>query len=138
MTRTALLGTVLLGAACLTLFASTVFGQAKAAFDVASIRAVDDTTTVRLGFQATGSQVRVAAMSVRDLLVMAYGLKPQQIEGPEWIGQLRFSVTATIPEGVAGTKIPEMFQTLLAERFQLKHHREMKDLPVYVLGISKN
>jgi uncharacterized protein (TIGR03435 family) len=130
--------TSLLGAACLTLIAVTAVAQTKAAFEVASIRAVDDTTTVRVGFQATGSQVRVAAMSVKDLLIVAYGVKPQQIEGPEWIGQLRFSVTATIPDGVPSTKIPEMFQTLLAERFQLKQHRETKDLPVYVLGASKS
>ena len=30
-----------------------------------------------------------------------------------------------------------MLQTLLAERFQLKLHRETKELPVYVLGVSK-
>ena len=105
---------------------------------MASIRAIDDPAAVRIGFQATGSQVRIAGMSVKDLLVTAYGLKPQQIEGPEWIGQLRFSITATIPEGVPGSKIPEMLQTLLAERFQLKQHRETKDLPVYVLGVSKS
>ncbi len=30
-----------------------------------------------------------------------------------------------------------MLQTLLAERFQVKLHRETKELPVYVLGVSK-
>lgn len=133
MTRTALLGAV-----CLTLVSSAVLAQGKAAFEVASIRAVDDPSAVRMGFQATGSQVRIAGMSVKDLLVVAYGMKPQQIDGPDWIAQLRFSVTATIPEGVPGSKVPEMLQTLLAERFLLKQHRETKDLPVYVLGLSKN
>jgi len=116
----------------------TAFAQGKAAFDVASIRAVDDPAAVRIGFQATGSQVRIAGMSLKDLLIVAYSVKPQQVDGPEWIGQLRLSVTATIPAGVPGTKIPEMIQTLLADRFQLKQHRETKDLPVYVLGVSKN
>jgi uncharacterized protein (TIGR03435 family) len=45
-------------------------------------------------------------------------------------------VVATIPEG-QGDKTLEMLQTLLAERFQLKQHRETKELPVYVLGVSK-
>ena len=31
-----------------------------------------------------------------------------------------------------------MLQALLVERFQLKVHRETKDLPVYVLGVGKN
>jgi len=132
MMRTALLG------ACLTLVSSAALAQDKPAFEVASIRALDDPSAVRIGFQATGSQVRIAGMSVKDLLIVAYGIKPQQIEGPDWIGQLRFSVTATIPEGVPGSKVPEMLQTLLADRFQVKQHRETKDLPVYVLGVSKN
>jgi uncharacterized protein (TIGR03435 family) len=133
MTRTALLG-----AACLTLVAGTAFGQAKAAFEVASIRAVDDPSAVRVGFQFTGSQVRIAAASVKDLLIVAYSVKPQQIEAPDWVGQLRFAITATIPEGVPGSKVPEMIQSLLADRFQVKQHHETKDLPVYVLGVSKS
>jgi uncharacterized protein (TIGR03435 family) len=130
--------TTLLGALCLTLVTSTAFAQAKAAFEVASIRQIDDISTVRIGFQATGSQVRIAGMSVKDLLIVAYTVRPQQVEGPEWLGQLRYSITATIPDGVPGTKIPEMIATLLADRFQLKQHRESKELPVYVLGVSKN
>jgi len=128
----------ILGAACFTLVAASAFGQAKpAAFEVASIRQVDDPSGVRIGFQATGSQVRVAGMSLKDLLIVAYGMKPQQIEGPEWIGQLRFAINATIPEGVPSSKITEMLQTLLADRFQVKQHRETKELPVYVLGVAK-
>jgi catechol 2,3-dioxygenase-like lactoylglutathione lyase family enzyme len=91
--------------------APPALAQGKAAFEVASIRAVDDPSAVRIGFQATGSQVRIAGMSVKDLLITAYGLKPQQIEGPDWIGQLRFSVTATIPDGVPVSKTREMLQT---------------------------
>lgn len=128
---------VLSAVACVILLAGPAFGQTRAAFEVASIRPVDDPSAVRIGFQFTGSQVRIAAASVKDLLIVAYGMKPQQIEAPDWIGQLRFAITATIPEGVPGSKVPEMLQALLADRFQLQQHRETKDLPVYVLGVSK-
>jgi uncharacterized protein (TIGR03435 family) len=132
MTRTAVLG-----AACLTLLSTIAFAQAKAAFEVASIRpSAEQTTSVRVGFQATGSQVRITAMTLKDYLVIAYGMQPQQIEGPDWIAQQRWDVVATIPEGGAD-KTLEMLQTLLAERFQLKHHRETRELPVYVLGVSR-
>jgi uncharacterized protein (TIGR03435 family) len=134
---TALLSTALFGAACLTLVSTTAFAQAKPAFEVASIRpSAEQTTNTRVGFQATGSQVRVTAMTIKDYLSIAYSLRPQQIEGPDWIGQQRWDVVATIPEGGAG-KVLEMLQTLLTERFQLKLRRETKDLPVYVLGVSK-
>src|SRR5262249_36916292 len=40
------------------------------------------------------------------------------------------------PDGGAQTDVPEMLQNLLADRFQLKMHREMRDLPVYALGVG--
>jgi uncharacterized protein (TIGR03435 family) len=130
--------TAILGAASLLLVASTAFAQARPTFEVASIRPTGDTSVgVRVGFQATGSQVRVTAMSIKDYLGIAYRLRPQQIEGPEWIAQARFDVSATIPDGAPASQVPEMLQTLLAERFQLKLHRETKELPVYVLGVGK-
>jgi uncharacterized protein (TIGR03435 family) len=130
--------TLLVGTACLVLVSSTAFAQAKPAFEVASIRPSGDTAAgVRVGFQATGSQVRVTAMSIKDYLGIAYRLRLQQIEGPEWMAQARFDVSATIPDGAPGSQVPEMLQTLLSERFQLKVHRETKDLPVYVLGVGK-
>ena len=129
--------TALVGIATLLLASSTAFAQATPSFEVASIRPTGDTSgNVRVGFQATGSQVRVTAMSIKDYLGIAYRLRPQQIEGPEWLGQVRFDVSATIPDGAAA-QVPEMLQTLLAERFQMKLHRETKELPVYVLGVAK-
>ena len=130
---------VFLGAACVTLVAGAAFGQEKpAAFDVASIRKTDTQLPAgsKVGFQATGQQIRVTAMSIKDYLGIAYSMRPQQIDGPDWIGQERWDVSATIPEG-ASSKIPEMLATLLAERFQVKVHREKKELPVYALGVSK-
>jgi uncharacterized protein (TIGR03435 family) len=125
-------------ATCLLVAASTVCAQAKPTFEVASIRpSADQVTGVRIGFQATGSQVRVTAMSIKDYVGVAYGTRPQQIEGPDWIGSQRFDVVATIPEGGPASQVPAMLRTLLEDRFQLKVHRESKDLPVYVLGVAK-
>jgi uncharacterized protein (TIGR03435 family) len=131
--------TVLVGAACLTLVSATAFAQSKASFEVASVRATNDQLPAgtKVGFQSTGQQVRVTAMTVKDYIGIAYTLRPQQIDGPDWISQQRWDVSATIPEGVPPSKVPEMLQTLLAERFQLRFHRETKELPVYALGVSK-
>lgn len=121
------------------LLASTIsFAQVKPAFEVASVRpSADQVAGVRVGFQATGSQVRVTAMSIKDYVGIAYGVRPQQIEGPDWIGSQRFDVVATIPEGAPAGQVPAMLRTLLEERFQMRAHRENKDQPVYVLGVSK-
>ena len=130
--------TTLSAAGWLLVAASTAFAQAKPAFEVASIRpSADQVTGVRVGFQATGSQVRVTGMSIKDYVGIAFGTRPQQIEGPEWIGSQLFDVVATIPDGVPSSQATAMLRTLLEDRFQLKVHRESKDLPVYVLGVSK-
>jgi uncharacterized protein (TIGR03435 family) len=123
---------------CLLLSAVT-FGQAAPAFEVASIRpASEEVNQVRAGVRMTGSQVRIVGMSLKDYLVTAYGVKPQQIDGPDWLGQLRFDISATIPEGVPPTKVPEMLQALLADRFQMKTHRDTREFPVYALGVAKS
>ena len=33
-------------------------------------------------------------MTLRDLIALAYGLKPYQVAGPEWLAGLRFDILA--------------------------------------------
>jgi uncharacterized protein (TIGR03435 family) len=61
--------------------------------------------------------------------------------GPDWIarGDERFNVVAKA-EDPAKTTEPQllaMLQTLLIERFQMKFHRETKDLPGFALVVTK-
>ena len=53
------------------------------------------------------------------------------------LGSERFDVNAKLPEGATVTQIPGMLQTLLAERFALKFHREPKEMPVFALVLGK-
>jgi len=50
----------------------------------------------------------------------------------------RYDLTANTPPNATKDQVPEMLQTLLADRFQLKVHRESRDLPVYALLVSKS
>jgi uncharacterized protein (TIGR03435 family) len=110
-----------------------------AEFEVASIRpSSEEVNQVNVGLRITGSEVRVARMSITDYIGMAYSVKPNQIVGPEWLAQQRFDIVAKIPDGVPPAKIPEMMQALLASRFQMKVHRETKEFSVYALGVAKS
>jgi len=42
----------------------------------------------------------------------------------------RWDITAKLPAGSDPKQIPEMLQALLRERFQMKMHRETKELPM--------
>jgi uncharacterized protein (TIGR03435 family) len=108
-------------------------------FEVASIRPSTSTPQgqVSVGVHIDGAQVRIAALSLKDYIGLAYRTKVSNIFGPDWISSDRFDISATIPAGGKTTQIPEMFQSLLADRFQLKFHREKREFPVYALLIGK-
>jgi len=114
-------------------------GQARPEFEVASIRPSSELPAqVDVGVHVSGSQVRITGMSLRDYIRIAYRVSPRQVSGPDWIAEERFDVAAKLPEGASGSQVPEMLQALLADRFQLKFHREAQELPVFALAIAKS
>ena len=86
------------------------------------------------GFSATGANLRM-------LITQAYNVKDFQLTGgPGWLATDRFDVNAKA-EATTERASPETFrpmlQSLLAERFQLKFHKETKEMPVYALVAGK-
>lgn len=116
-------------------FSSLVVGQE---FEVAAIKpsAQDAQAQSTAGLHIDGSMVRYTGLSLKLYLGMAHGLKNYQISAPDWMASERWDITAKLPEGSDTRQIPEMLQTLLRGRFQLKMHRETKDLPVYGLIVK--
>jgi uncharacterized protein (TIGR03435 family) len=119
------------------LLACSAFAQSR--FEVASIRPSAPTPEgqVNVGVHIDGAQVRVAALTLRDYLGIAYRMKVAMISGPDWTASERFDISATLPAGSKTDQLPEMFQALLADRFHLKLHTEKKEFPVYALLIGK-
>jgi uncharacterized protein (TIGR03435 family) len=118
--------------------AGLLAAQAPPEFEVASIRPSSEQPTpqVQAGLQITQAQIRVARLTLRDYIGMAYRMQSYQISGPDWLSSTRFDVTAKLPDGAAPTQIPEMLQTLLGKRFELRAHREEKEVPVYALEVT--
>jgi uncharacterized protein (TIGR03435 family) len=75
--------------------------------------------------------------TIRMILLSAFDVQSYQIEGPEWINQDMFDITASVPEGAAKEHVQVMVRNLLAERFQMSAHVEKRDLPSYVLTVGK-
>jgi len=125
--------------ACL-LASTSIIAQDRIAFEVASIKPTpeDSPTQVTAGVRIDGAQVRASRLSVKDYIAIAYRLKIHQVTGPEWLGSARFEIVAKLPEGSSPTQVPEMLQTLLADRFGMKMHRETRDFPVYTLEVAKS
>lgn len=118
--------------------AVSVFAQTKLEFEVASVRSVGPPDAgVAVGLRLDGSQAHIVSYPMRDLMAMAFRVRPAQISGPDWMTSERFDVSGKLPAGATADQIPDMLQNLLAERFGLKFHREPKDQPVYTLTLDK-
>ena len=125
-----------------TLSAGCLLAQAPSdlQFEVASIRPSQPSSNdnVTIGLHLDGAQVRIVALPMRDYIAMAYRVKLYQVTGPDWITSDKFDLSAKLPAGSNSDQIRDMLQSLLAERFGMKLHREKKDLPVYALTLGKS
>jgi uncharacterized protein (TIGR03435 family) len=113
---------------------------ARPEFEVASIRLSGPMVPGQLGIgvHIDGAQVTARLFTLKAYLGYAYGLKPYQITGPDWITSDRYDITAKIPHGVSMQRVPDMMQTLLEQRFQMKMHRDKRSFPVYALVVAKS
>jgi uncharacterized protein (TIGR03435 family) len=93
--------------------------------------------TPRFGPHVDTARAEFIYMSLKDLIVYAYSVKPYQIDGPSWLGDQRFDIQATIPDGIAKDQAPAMLQNLLAQRFKLTVHRDKEEHKVLALVVGK-
>jgi len=128
------------GKLLLALAGLAVSTQGQPAFEVASIRASEPIAAqgVTAGVHIDGAQVRCVLLSLKDYVRIAYKVKDYQIEGPDWMASARFDIVAKLPSGATAEQVPEMVGALLAERFQMKMHRDSKEFPVYGLVVGKS
>src|ERR1700722_12288368 len=134
------------------LASSALFGQSAASpsFEVASVKPSTPNDRVIGLFTYPGGRITATNYTLEMLLEEAYSVQRFQISGgPRWIGDDRFNVVAKPPASSKSSKsMPPyekappndeqllMLQTLLADRFHLQFHREIKEGPVYLLTVS--
>jgi uncharacterized protein (TIGR03435 family) len=92
---------------------------------------------LKVGINIGKSRVDISFVTLEDLIVAAYKVKPYQVSGPDWIKMDRYDIQAKLPDGATSDQVPQLLQKLLAERFQLAIHREQRPLPVYELTVGK-
>jgi uncharacterized protein (TIGR03435 family) len=119
------------------------FGQpapATPAFEAASVKPAAPSTdgNVRRSFNSDAGRIDYWNVTLKRLIMRAYGVKEYQITGPDWLDSAGYDVVATIPHDATEAQLPQMLQALLAERFKLSLHHETKDMPVYALVLGKN
>ena len=122
---------------------SLAFAQSpppKPAFEVASIKPLAPAAaTERMTRKVIDdSQVSLGSVTLATVVQLAYRVTWDQVVGLDTITQQRFDLQATLPPGSSKNDVPEMLQTLLAERFRLVIHHDQKTVPVYSLTVGKD
>jgi len=138
--------------AALAVSVVVAFAQAPSArpsFEVASIKlaspflqAIRDGSLI--GMKIDPGYVRIGHMDLGKLIVTAYGVRRDQIVGPDWLvepaapDQLNmFDIEGKLPAGATESQVPLMLQSLLEERFKLIVHKGSRETEGYALVVGK-
>ena len=115
-------------------------------FEVVSIKP-NNSMSFDSSSRTDGSMLTGTNLSLRSLILRAYGIKDYQLEGPDWLGSEHFDISAKIPEEVSAqhgsreqrdAAFKSMMQNMLAERFKLTAHRHQKIMGAYALVVGKS
>lgn len=116
----------------------------RSTFEVASVKPSSPGTGAMgvVSGARVGDQWRAANATLRLLIQSGYRnefpMTGQIIGGPDWMDSNRFDVMASMPQGTTAPDMITMVRSLLADRFELRVHREQRELPVYVMGVSRS
>ncbi len=133
----------------LALGAILAFAQTKPAFEVATVKpsppmdvakiaaALQAGGKMPIGANVDGRRAEYMYLDLRSLMSLAYGVKPYQITGPDWMTATHFDIVARMPEGSKKEDAPKMLQALLEERFKLATHRASAEHTVLALVVGK-
>jgi len=107
-------------------------------FEVASVTVSNSGPDAGNGFFPTPGHLRVTNMSLRQLIQSAYHVKTGLLTGTSgWMDAERYDIEAKTPGKSTFDDDMVMLRALLAERFQLKFHRETRQMKMAVLMVGK-
>jgi uncharacterized protein (TIGR03435 family) len=82
-------------------------------------------------------------VSLKFLIMAAYGIREYQVIGPEWLAGEHYDVAAKYPPNMPTTRAEEaeaqrvMLQKMLAHQFKLATHKDKKEFGVFALQVGK-
>lgn len=118
---------------------SPMAANAHPSFEVATIKPANPNEASG-NFRIGGHRIFIEDQTVDNLISVAYAVHPKQIvDEPGWLGTEKFDIEGQADvAGVANLRqIQEMLQELLKDRFDLKFHRDKRDLSIYAITVAK-
>jgi uncharacterized protein (TIGR03435 family) len=135
-TRVLAAATLLLASRSALIAQSTDGAKPAARFEVASVKPHTSDDRRDMLVALPGGRFVALNTPLRHIIRTAFQLQDDQIVGgPDWIDTDRFDIEAQAANmpGAPGIELLEMLQSLLADRFGLKTHRDMREVRVFAL-----
>lgn len=112
-------------------------------FEVASVKR--SATETGSGARSTGAvpkqqeptRIDYPHVTLKAVIAVAYGVVPDQISGPQWLGDERYDISAKLPDGASPNQTPVMLQHLLADRFHMAAREEARPGKGFALVAAK-
>jgi uncharacterized protein (TIGR03435 family) len=115
-------------------------GRPRSRFEVASVRPsqhlVGPDYNNQITYSADGFLGR--NITLKRLIAEAYHLQLDQISGPPWLERNEYDIQARTTGATTREQMAPMLQSLLANRFNLATHREVRNMRVYDLVVAKS
>jgi len=113
--------------------------DANPSFEVATIKPSRPDEPGK-AFLVRGDRFKTVNTTLMDIITFAYDVQQKQVVGgPSWMDSEKFDIDAKpdVPGVPSGTQLKTMVKKLLADRFQLKFHKDTKEMSAYVLTVTK-
>ncbi|HWF09288.1 MAG TPA: TIGR03435 family protein [Bryobacteraceae bacterium] len=107
-------------------------------FDVASVK-INKSGVFASSLERSGGQLTLRNASLRECIELAYGVldKYYALSGPSWLDADRYDIVAKASTPTPREQLLLMLRRLLADRFDLKIHREKRSVRVYTLVVAR-
>jgi len=113
--------------------ATAVAQTAQAAFEVVSVK-INRSGEIPMRITAPPGRFEATNVTARLLILNSYGLPDFRLANlPAWAGDERFDVAGRAAEPASRDEISAMVRAMLEDRFQLRAHRETRELPTCAL-----
>ncbi|HXE64027.1 MAG TPA: TIGR03435 family protein [Bryobacteraceae bacterium] len=138
-------------------YAPAIWGQASTVIEAASIKPSDPALCKDYPvIDGHGLRYDLTCVRTKYLIQIAYSVKDFQIlDAPGWLDADRYNIAVKVSSGdsvpdkpvteltdaerqAGGERLRAMLRSLLADRFQLKTHRETRESPIYVLTVARS
>src|ERR1700722_3142542 len=107
-------------------------------FEAASIKPTLAAPRSTAGIQETTGRIAGTNVTLKRCIRGAYDIPKTLIfGGPKWVDEERYDIEAVAAGPAGGHDLMAMLQSLLADRFQLKFHRERREIAGYALVLAK-